>query len=154
MLKRYPKDKIPDSLKSYLNMCQKAKGVLEKNNCFCFERGAFFYHPDVGISTIEVILGDGSFFCTEQSYFNKKINENQCTWIPSKKQLKKLVKELDLKKNSFNDFLNDDQGSFGYSKGIKPRRLFKKPEEKWLAYYMLERFKRIWSKSKREWVKA
>jgi hypothetical protein len=151
VIKRYPKNEIPSSLELYLDMCQKAEVVLGKNHIF--DKGDFFYHPDIGISTVDVNLSDGSFYCTEQSLFDKKINAKECTWLPSKKQLKDLIKKIPAQ-NSLSSFLRDKNGNSGYPKGIKPKSLFKKPVERRLAYYMLEKHKVIWSKENREWVQS
>ncbi|MGM0466629.1 MAG: hypothetical protein ACQERH_09380 [Acidobacteriota bacterium] len=152
VLKRYPKNEIPNSLEPYLDMCQKAKDILGKNHVF--DKGDFFYHPDIGISTVDVNLGDGSFYCTGQSLFDRKINAKECTWLPSKKQLKNLIKKLNPTQKSLSSFLGDKSGDGGYPKGIKPKKFFKKTEERRLAYYMLEKHQVIWSKEKKEWLKT
>jgi hypothetical protein len=71
VVKKHPKDEIPDSLYSYLDMCQKAEDIPGNNHVF--DKGDFFYHSDIGISTVDINLGEGSFYCTEQNLFDKKL---------------------------------------------------------------------------------
>jgi len=150
VVKKYPKHKIPDSLYSYLDMCQKAENIPGYNHVF--GKGDFFYHPDIGISTVDINLGEGSFYCTEQNLFDKKLFAGECTWLPSKKQLKELIKKINPAQNSLSSFLGDKSGNSGYPKGIKPKSLFKKTEERRLAYYMFVKHNMTWSKENKKWI--
>jgi len=152
VLKKYSTNEIPDSLRPYIDMCQKALAIPGKKHIF--NRGDFFYHPDIGISTVDINLGDGAFYCTEQRLLDKKINAKECTWLPSKKQLKSLIKRLNPSSKSLSSFLRDDSGNKGYPKGIKPKKFLKKPEERRLAFYMLEKHNVIWSKEKKDWIQS
>jgi len=151
MLKKYQNDKIPNSLKKYIRMCEKAKDILDSNHYF--ESHEFFFHPDIGISNVDINLGNGYLFCTEKKLYNTKIKCKKCTWLPSEDNFEDLAKDLNLTQESLNNFLNDDKGFSGYPKGKKIGQIFKLPEEQWLAYYMLERHNMIWLQEKNKWIK-
>jgi len=153
MLKKYQQGKIPNSLKRYINMCEKAKDILDSNHYF--EKHEFFFHPYIGISIVDKNLGNGYLYCTEKNSYlsNAKIKSSECIWLPSVNNLKDLGNDLNLTEECLNNFLNDDKG-YGYLKGKKPSEIFNLPEEKWLAYYMLERHNMIWSQKEKEWKKS
>jgi len=145
MLKKYQNDKIPNYLKKYIRMCEKAKDILDSDHYF--EEDEFFFHPNIGINIVDKITSDDRFYIPSKT---EKINMKECIWLPTEDKLKELADSMNLDQGSLENFLKDNNG---YPKGKKPSKIFNLPEEKWLAYYMLERHNMIWSQEKNKWIK-
>lgn len=135
MIKKYHQpEEIPEDLKRYINMCERAKedeDVFEISERY-FEEGDFFFHPDVGIDVVEINLGTGFIFCSHPQLKTAKIPVSECTWLPTVEQIKEMV----MSRNLFN--------VEAFERVIDPKKFYKTEEEKWLAEYIHERYGKVW----------
>lgn len=152
MLKKYSPKEINRSIQRYIQLCDKVKDILDRDHFF--DPGDFFYHPDLGVNEVDRNRGDGKFYCKDPEFKIFEIESRECVWLPSEEQLKKLASNINLTSYSLEHFLDDNKGYFGYPAGIKPIFIFITPEEQWMAYYMFEWHKWIWSTEKKDWVKT
>ena len=142
MIKKYPKpEEIPEDLKRYINMCERAKedeGISEILDRY-FEKGDFFFHPVIGIAAVEKNLGTGEMFCSDPELKTTKIPIDKCTWLPTVEQIKEMARS--------NNLLDVET----YEKVIDPKNFQKTEEETWLAEYIHERHGKIWFPPESEW---
>lgn len=129
-------------------MCSKAQDILDSD--YYFERGEFFFHPNIGINIVDEITSNDMIYIPGE---NVKINMKECTWLPSENTLRNLADSMNLNQESLDNFLNDDKGYSGYPKGKKPGDIFKLPEAQWLAHYLNEKDNSIWSQKQKKWIK-
>lgn len=129
----------------YINMCNKAKEIQESH---IFKEGDCFYHPREGVLEASKIRHD-RIVATPEREVNCPISE--CTWLPTEEDLRKIAEIINLTSESLEIFLEDTSGTFIY--GPSPRIYFRRPEDQWLAYYMIERYEKMWSIQDQEWKK-
>jgi len=131
-------------------MCEKAKEIQAKK--YRLSEGDCFYHPEVGVHEVLQINGDRISATTEREI---ECLIDECTWLPSKEELEKIRHDdmLYLDSDGLKKFLEDNTGSFRYFP--RPEIYFKTPESQWLAYYMFERYSKIWDvKNDEKWIKV
>ena len=144
MLKKYEQpNQIPVDLERYVNMCLAAKRdeIPDIANRY-FEVGDFFYHPDIGISQVEKNLGTGYIYCAHPELQTDKIPAEECTWLPNLEQIKKLAQSLNIDEDGIEKWLE---------RKPKNSKYLKTQEEKWLAFYLFERYSKMWIAPKSEW---
>ena len=143
MIKKYQKpEEIPEDLKRYINMCERAKedeGISEILDRY-FEEGDFFFHPVIGIAVVEINLDTGEMFCSDSELKTTKIPIDKCTWLPTVEQIKEMARS--------NNLFDVET----YEKVIDPKNFYKTEEEKWLAEYIFWRYKgKFWFAPESEW---
>jgi len=113
-------EEIPEDLKRYINMCERAKEDEDISEILdrYFEKCDFFFHPVIGVDIVEINLGTGEIYCSHPELKTTKIPTAECTWLPTVEQIKEIV----ISKNLFN--VEHEE------KVIDPKIFYKTPEEK------------------------
>jgi hypothetical protein len=126
-------------------MCEKAKEIQANH---WLTKGDCFYYPEVGVHEVLQIHDDRITATTEREV---ECLINDCTWLPSKEELQKMAEDINLASDGLEMFLEDNTRVYGYP--ARPRIYFKTPETQWLAYFMVERYGKIWERVNEEWIK-
>jgi hypothetical protein len=150
LLHRLSADKIRGETKRYIHFCEKARDIIDREHYFL--KGDFFYHLVHGLKVTDRNLGDGRLYSDSPELKIFKIETKECCWLPTEEQLKKVAGGINLTPESLALFLDHKDGLMGYASGLKPRTLFPTPEEQWLAYFLFERYERVWSKDADDWI--
>jgi len=129
-------------------MCEKAKEIQE---CHKLAEGDCFFHPEFGVYEVSQIHDDIITTTTEREV---KCLTDECAWLPSGEELeKKSYNDIHLDSDGLKKFLEDNTGTFKYFP--RPGVYFRTPESQWLAYYMFERYSKIWDlKNDEKWIKV
>ncbi len=131
--------------KRYIKMCEKASEIQEdhyivEGDCVFNEKEGVFEAARI---RNEIITS------TPDRAVNCSIYD--CKWLPALEDLVELAEVINLTPESLEIFLTDTTGTFIYRP--TPGVWFRMPEEQWLAYYMIERYQKIWIISEEQWKK-
>jgi len=130
-----------DKSKKYIQMSIKAK---ELQDFHVFDEGDYFYFPKIGINVVKSMQGE--YLLSDD--IHKYLMED-CCWLPNKKQLKEKISEFISDVESlYRQFCHNRTRTWKYP---PPIRYFRTDEQRLLALFMAERFKKFWIKE--EWVK-
>lgn len=118
----------------YIKMCKKASEIQEDHyivdgDCVFIEKEGVFEADRI---TNEIITSTPDRAIKYSIY--------DCIWLPTEEDLIKLAEAITLTPESLEIFLTDKSGTFIYRPS--PGTYFRMPEDQWLAYYMIERYKK------------
>jgi len=130
----------------YIKMCEKTKEIQESH---IFREGDCFYHQREGVEEIAIIRNDRIISTPDRSV---NCPTPECTWLPTEEELEKMADEISLTPEDLRIFLEDNTGTFIYRP--TPGTRFRRSEERWLTYYMIERYGKVWSIQDQEWKKV
>lgn len=130
--------------KRYIQMCEKADDIQKIHY---LAEGDCFYHSEEGINEASLIRNDRIKSTPDRAV---DIPISECIWLPSEEQLIEMADEINLTQESLQNFLDDTTGTYGYIPCAKV--FFRTSEDQWLAYYMFERYSKIWSIQQNEWT--
>lgn len=131
-----------DRTMEYIQMCLKAKEIKDYH---FFSLGDNFYVGKKGIHVVKDLKID--LLLTELEAYPTE----ECYWMPTKNQLgdeiEKFISDVD---NLFNQFRSDKSKTWHYP---RPDIYFSTDEQRLLALFMAEKYKKFWNKTKKIWVK-
>lgn len=130
-----------DKSKEYIQMCIKAKELQDFHG---FGEGDYFYFPKIGIKVVKSMQGEHLLSDDIHKY-----PMEDCYWLPNKEQLKEKISEFirDVE-YLYSQFCHDRTRTWKYP---PPIRYFRTDEQRLLALFMAERYKKFWIKE--EWIK-
>jgi len=130
-----------DKSKEYIQMGIKAKELQDFHR---FGEGDYFYFSKIGIKVVKSMQGE--YLLSDDIHKYPMVD---CYWLPNKEQLKeKISKFISDVEYLYSQFCHDRKRTWKYP---PPIRYFRTDEQRLLALFMAERYKKFWIKE--EWIK-